>query len=135
MKEIQGKSILVRVSARFELVRVRGAHESPTLVNYPLLSDFCHFKKKFMFACPVRKMAKLGQKLQFSHSDVIQALLGLGRTIDIFVRNLGMIVERRSFRWMSSKKCNSVKHLNLSTSRQVCSWCIYDRICVFKMTT
>ena len=94
MKEIQGKSILVRVSARFELVRVRGAHESPTLVNYPLLSDFCHFKKKFMFACPLRKMAKLGQKLQFSHSDVIHALLGLGRTIDIFVRNLGMIVQK-----------------------------------------
>ena len=47
-----------------------------------------------MFACPLRKMAKLGQKLQFSHSDVIHALLGLGRTIDIFVRNLGMIVQK-----------------------------------------
>ena len=47
-----------------------------------------------MFACPLRKMAKLGQKLQLSHSDVIHALLGLGRTIDIFVRNLGMIVQK-----------------------------------------
>jgi len=39
-------------------------------------------------------MAKLGQKLQRSHSDVIHALWGLGRTIDIFVRNLGMIVQK-----------------------------------------
>ena len=97
MKEIQRKSILVRVSARFELVRVRGLFELSrvavtiyrpetqtkklklTLANSTLLSDFCHFKKCHVclsFVIKMRKMAKLRQKLQRE---------GL--------RNLGMIVQ------------------------------------------
>ena len=48
-----------------------------TLANSPLLSDFCHFKKCHVclsFVIKMRKMAKLRQKLQISHSDVIRAL-------------------------------------------------------------
>ena len=114
MKEIQRKSILVRVSARFELVRVRGLFELSevavtiyrpetqtnklklTLANSSLLSDFRHFKKCHVclsFVIKMRKMAKLRQKLQISHSDVIRTLRYFRFRDWEGLRNLGMIVQ------------------------------------------